>query len=371
MLLIIVLLAIIGSIFYFESTKPKIDNTPINAEIKIEESFGGDNYTESSEKILSELDTNRIISKSEKYERAKELVGPEGFINVDNITISENIGKKVILVDFWTYSCINCQRTLPYLTSWYEKYKDDGLLIIGVHTPEFEFEKDYENVVAATKKWDVTYPVVQDNDRQTWRAYKNRYWPRKYLIDIDGFIVFDHIGEGAYEKTEKLIQHLLKERSEVLNIEEEVDSDVVVFDSDKGSSKGRTKEVYFGYKFSREQLGNTKGWQPDKIVDYSIPKVKEKDLFYLDGSWKNNKDNMEFVGDKGMIHLAYFAKQVNIVAGSINPVNVEVFLDGEKVKNLTVQEFDLYNLISSEESDGHVLELKTEMGLMAYTFTFG
>ena len=152
---------------------------------------------------------SRIGNKEARYDKAKEISSPDGFINTAPITISELIGEKVILIDFWTYSCINCQRTLPYLNAWYEKYKDSGLAIVGIHTPEFGFEKEYDNVLAAAKKFGVTYPVVLDNDYATWRAYSNRYWPRKYLIDIDGYIVYDHSGEGAYDQTERKIQELL------------------------------------------------------------------------------------------------------------------------------------------------------------------
>jgi len=126
------------------------------------------------------------------------LVGIAGYINTenyggDNFQLQDYIGKKVILVDFWTYTCINCQRTLPYITSWHEKYSDKCLLIVGVHTPEFEFEKKIENVKNAVQEFGIQYPVVQDNDYATWRAYKNNYWPHKYLIDINGDIVYDHV----------------------------------------------------------------------------------------------------------------------------------------------------------------------------------
>ena len=299
-LLIIVLIAIVGLIFYFESTKPNIDNTNVESDILIE-SLENNNSKDASINVLTLSDIERIKLKSEKYERAKELINPDGYINVDNITLSENIGKKVILIDFWTYSCINCQRTLPYLTSWSDKYKKDGLVIIGVHTPEFEFEKDYDNVVKAVNKYEVNYPVVLDNDRKTWRSYKNRYWPRKYLIDIDGFIVYDHIGEGAYEKTEIKIQELLKEKNKILSINNTIDSNIVSFETEKLTSAGRTPEIYFGYGFSKAQLGNIEGWQPNKIINYTFPENKNKNLFYLDGSWKNNKDNMELVGMAGDI----------------------------------------------------------------------
>src|SRR3989338_6272643 len=155
-----------------------------------------------------------LLEKEAKYKKATELVQPDGYLNVENITLKELIGKKVILIDFWTYSCINCIRTFPYLNAWYEKYRDSGFVIIGVHTPKFEFETKYENVEKAVEKYGLKYPVVQDNNYFTWRAYRNNYWPHKYLIDIDGYIVYDHIGEGGYEETEKLIQNLLLERSE-------------------------------------------------------------------------------------------------------------------------------------------------------------
>ncbi|MBI4121430.1 MAG: redoxin domain-containing protein, partial [Candidatus Ryanbacteria bacterium] len=157
-----------------------------------------------------------IISKAEKarqFEEAKEISSPDAFINTSGISIGELVGKKVILIDFWTYSCINCQRTQPYLNAWYKKYRDQGLEIIGIHTPEFEFEKKLENVQEAVRQAGIQYPVALDNDYSTWTAYKNRFWPRKYLIDIDGYIIYDHAGEGAYDETERKIQEALLERA--------------------------------------------------------------------------------------------------------------------------------------------------------------
>ncbi len=151
--------------------------------------------------------------------RAPEIVNPSGFINTDGkpITFGEFKGKKVVLVSFWTYSCINCQRTLPYLNSWYEKYKDQGLEIVSIHTPEFAYEQVLKNVEKEVlNTYDIKYPVVLDNDYSTWKAFGNRYWPRKYLVDIDGYIVYDHIGEGAYDETEEEIQEALKKRAERL-----------------------------------------------------------------------------------------------------------------------------------------------------------
>lgn len=144
---------------------------------------------------------------------APEISTPNGFINTEGkqVTISELKGKKVVLVSFWTYSCINCKRTLPYLNDWYSKYKDQGLEIISIHTPEFAFEKVQKNVENAVLLQNIKYPVVLDNDYSTWNSYGNQYWPRKYLVNKDGYIVYDHIGEGAYEETEEEIRKALEE----------------------------------------------------------------------------------------------------------------------------------------------------------------
>src|SRR3989344_6905350 len=179
--LLCILILIGGSILFLESRKVSVpDRNSTNSDIKTLTGSG----------------------KAKQYVSAKEISTPDGFINTDAISIANLIGKNVILIDFWTYSCINCQRTLPYLNAWYEKYADQGLEIIGIHTPEFDFEKEYANVEKAIEKFGIKYPVVLDNDYSTWQAYKNQYWPRKYLIDIDGFVVYDHIGEGGYDETE-------------------------------------------------------------------------------------------------------------------------------------------------------------------------
>src|SRR3989338_7880044 len=152
--LFMTLTAIAGVIYYFEAQKP--------------------------ERASPSAETEVATSVSKNYPRARELVSPEGFINVDKISISELVGKKVILVDFLTYSCINCQRTQPYLNAWYEKYRDYGIEIVGIHTPEFQFEKSYDNVQEAVHREGIAYPVVLDNGYGTWSAYGNRFWPRKY-----------------------------------------------------------------------------------------------------------------------------------------------------------------------------------------------
>ncbi len=143
-----------------------------------------------------------VAEREARYERPHEIVGPTGFVNTDGVAIGENLGEKVVLVDFWTYACRNCQNTQPYLNAWRDEYSDDGLLIIGVHKPEFEFEKDYAGAAEAVGSAGIKYPVVLDNNDATWEAYNQRFWPTMHLVDSDGFIRYKHIGEGAYEETE-------------------------------------------------------------------------------------------------------------------------------------------------------------------------
>ena len=162
--------------------------------------------------------------------------------------LKEKIEGNVVLYDFWTYSCINCIRTIPHLTAWDEKYSDDGLLIIGIHTPEFEFEKDYNNVVIATEKFGINYPVVQDNEKEIWGVFQNRYWPRKYIADHEGYIRFDHIGEGAYKETEQVIQLLLEERSNAMGMT--LEKKQLLELSEFEHATFRTPELYFGYSFA-------------------------------------------------------------------------------------------------------------------------
>ena len=162
-------------------------------------------------------DAERIAKKEEKYDRAKEIVDPTGLINAESVSIEEAAGDSVVLLQFWTYSCFNCQAVQPYINSYHEEYADDGLRVIGIHKPEFEFEKDYASVAAAVQQENIQYPVVLDNNDATWDAYNQRYWPTWYLIDADGFVRYKHIGEGGYAATEKEIQELMAEKDQTAN----------------------------------------------------------------------------------------------------------------------------------------------------------
>ncbi|MDQ3566838.1 MAG: redoxin domain-containing protein [Actinomycetota bacterium] len=171
----------------------------------------------SPEEDNPEATADRIARKEAEFSRAEEIVAPSGFINADDVSINEARGEKVVLLDFWTYTCFNCQNTQPYINRWHQKYADDGLRIVGVHTPEFGFEREYANVEQAVREAGIQYPVVLDNSYATWDAYDQRYWPAWYLIDADGFIRYKHFGEGAYGETEAKIQELLAEKDRIQN----------------------------------------------------------------------------------------------------------------------------------------------------------
>lgn len=143
--------------------------------------------------------------------RAPEMAGLTHWVNSKAISSMENLRGKVVLVDFWTYSCINCIRTLPYIKAWHERYAKEGLVVLGIHAPEFQFERSLSNVKKAVKKFGITYPVALDNGFKLWRAYRNRYWPALYLIDKEGFVRYTHFGEGRYKETEENIVQLLQD----------------------------------------------------------------------------------------------------------------------------------------------------------------
>jgi len=325
-----------------------------------------------SANITSEGNSIVKIDKS-RFKTAPDLVGITHYLNTTPEELSKEMEGKVILYDIWTYTCINCIRTLPFITAWDDKYADQGLLIIGVHSPEFEFEKEPENVQIAVEKYGISYPVVLDNDKKTWKAFENRYWPHKFLVDYEGYIRYDKIGEGGYDETEKIIQQLLDERAASL-------VDIDEFEH----SMFRTPELYFGYKFAqnRNQLGSDEGFKPGKLVTYSEPDKIDLHKFYPIGDWNNYGDSMELISDTGTIKLRYNAKQVNIVTN--NSAELEIFLDGKPLpakyagdditsgNRLIVSESDLYNIISSENSASHLLEIQIKgKGLQTFAFTFG
>src|SRR3989338_9328158 len=324
----------------------------------------------------------QTIDKS-GFKKAPKLVGIADYINTTPEKLEKEIQGKVVLYDIWTYSCINCIRTLPYITTCNEKYADDGLLIIGIHSPEFEFEKDVKNVQMAVEKYGIKYPVVLDNEWQTWKAFENRYWPRKYIADHEGYLRYDHIGEGEYQETEKVIQQLLEERAMGLGLNVASAESLVDIEEFQHTTL-RTPELYFGYKFSagRNQLGSPEGFKPENNVAYTIPDSIRQHYFYLDGTWKNLEGSMKLVSENGRIKLSYFAKEVNIVTS--NKADLTILLDGNKIPQshagkdvnfdgeLYTLEPKLYNVVNSNIAESHTLEIIVNSpGFEIYTFTFG
>jgi len=359
--LVIALILIAGAIMYLQQFSP-------------DKSYTGTSVAPGNRTAIN-------AQKALKYEYAKEIALPSGFVNVDNITIGSLIGKKVILVDFWTYSCINCIRTIPYLNAWYAKYHNQGLEIIGVHSPEFQFEHNIDNVRAAVKKFGIQYPVVLDNNFATWSSYQNQYWPADYLIDIDGFIVDRHIGEGDYDTTETHIQDLLKERAEALGIQINISpttatpANAVSVDFTKVGSP----ETYFG-SAKNEFLGNGKKLTPGlQTLDRPDPTLPN--TLYLIGTWNFTDQYAEDTGN-GRVIFQYDAKNVYLVASADSATAVRVVLDGKTITDsagadvrsgvVTVKDEQLYTIVEGNDYGVHTLELDiAQPGLRAYTFTFG
>ena len=338
-----------------------------------------------------------------QFKKAPEFAQISGYINTPNnnpLTLSSLKGK-VVLVYIWTYTCINSIRPMPYIDDWNQKYSNKGLVIVGLHSPEFTFEKNYTNVKTAVQRFGISYPVILDSDHGTWDAYGNQYWPRFYLIDTQGNIRYDHIGEGSYDQIEKAIQSLLAERAVLMGAKEISFNTKPTTVIKPGSlyyvdlRQNTTPEIYIGYSTARTPLGNPEGFKPDQIISYSIPPNTnfKPNIAYLQGNWKNNPDNMQLQSDTGRIVLTYYAKSVNIIAGGKG--GGSVFNDEEieggataastaKIPNKSLGEdlspdgsfrIDgqrLYNLAIHNNYAVHniVIDVKGK-GFQFYTFTFG
>ncbi|MBI5197734.1 MAG: thioredoxin family protein [Nitrospirae bacterium] len=315
-----------------------------------------------------------------------EITGIHAWINTEKPLRISRLQGKVVLVDFWTYSCINCLRTLPYLNAWHEKYRGQGLVIIGIHSPEFNFEKDLERVKKAVASYHIRYPVALDSEKKTWDAFRNRFWPHKYLIDSGGNLRYEQIGEGNYTETEEKIRELLVEAGYNLDLPmTQLKTESVDFKQIK------TPEIYFG-KYQGQFLGNPLGLVTGRDSFYREPPRIEENLYYLSGYWNVGGENARYEGeDEGRISIRYTAKSLNWVAGTRpeQKIIVEVFLDGKPLKQtqagrdilfdgdgqsyLSVRENRLYYVVSDPEGyRTHTLMLKVKgKGLEAYTFTFG
>ena len=287
---------------------------------------------------------------------APEIQGVAEWINSKPLTLRQLRGK-VVLIDFWTYSCVNCLRTLPHLKAWDRAYRDDGLVIVGVHSPEFAFERVPKNVRAAVRKLGVRYPVALDNDFATWRAYANEYWPAKYLIDRSGRVRFFHFGEGEYGRIESLIRRYLGERvtGRAARLPDP-------------TPRGRmTPESYLGYARLDRFAGA--GVAPDVEETYRLPPVLFPDQLAYAGRIRVERERI-VAGRGARLRLQFRARQVNLVLGGRG--TVDVLLDGRARKTITVGgEPRLYTLLELPRLREGLLDLRFSRGLAAYAFTFG
>ena len=295
------------------------------------------------------------------FGQAPELAGLSTWINSDPLTLRKLRGK-VVLVDFWTYSCINCLRTLPHVKAWDRAYRKRGLVVLGVHTPEFAFEYVAGNVRSAVRRLGVSYPVALDNEYATWNAFQNQYWPAKYLIDRNGHLRYYHFGEGEYDTTEARIRTLLGESAGMLPVANRL--------SDRTPRTRLTPESYLGYgRIARfDQLEQLDAGQ-DRFAEYEFPRreLVQDELAY-DGTWK--------VGPEKIVagltpDFASASRRGRCSSFSAGTGRFAFSLDGKPVRVVRVNGSRLYTLLSLPELTNGLLELRFDPGVRGYAFTFG
>jgi cytochrome c biogenesis protein CcdA/thiol-disulfide isomerase/thioredoxin len=305
---------------------------------------------------------------------APEFTGIDHWLNSEPLTMAELRGK-VVLVDFWTYSCINCIRTLPYVEGWYEKYAADGFVVVGVHAPEFAFEHDTSNVAAAITRFGITYPVAQDNEFATWRAYSNQYWPAHYLIDAQGRIRAEQFGEGNYAKTEAEIRALLAEAGmTALPSDTPADGQVPI-------AGGQSPETYLGSQRVRNYAGDYPG---DGSHTLTFPARLPPYGWALEGTWEVAPQSITETTSGARLELSFQARDVYLVMSAPTPVTAHVTVSGaaqpgsggtEDVSPdgvITVSTSRLYHLVHLPTSEQATVTLTFDgPGVQAFAFTFG
>lgn len=298
---------------------------------------------------------NRLIGddRLELGQAAPELEEISTWINSPPLKIADLKGK-VVLIDFWTYSCINCLRTLPYLKKWDRDYRNSGLVIIGVHTPEFEFEKDPANVKKATENLEVAYPVALDNKYGTWKAYHNHYWPAHYLIDQQGIVRMIHFGEGAYGETENAIRELIGLKP-------------LIIKEEKSIALPLTPETYLGYLRADSYVMKI---TPDLMAEYTYTEPLGSDQVGLKGAWKIEGESILSESEASFLDLNYLAAKVYLVLSGSSPTPLELRLDGQASGQIMVDGDRKYDVAASNYGR-HSLSLKIPKGIRAYAFTFG
>jgi len=296
---------------------------------------------------------------------------------------------RVVLVDFWDYTCVNCIRTLPYVQGWHERYGNKGLTVIGVHTPEFTFAQYESNVERGIREFGLTYPIVVDSDREIWKAFANRYWPSKYLLDKEGYLRYAHFGEGAYRETEEAIHESLREINPAIALPPPMDP-VRAEDGPGAVCYRPSPELYLGHV--RGRMGNEGGFKADSISEYSFSGEMQEGYFYARGRWASTAEYLESVDDgEHIITLKYEAAGVNLVMAAPRGGSAEavIRLDGKPLTReqktvdtrfrsvngaeesyLLVQQARMYALVDHHDFGTHTLELSCGPGLAAFAFTF-
>ena len=291
---------------------------------------------------------------------APEFAGIKSWINSNPQTVAGLKGK-VVLVDFWTYSCINCIRTQPYLKEWYKTYKDSGFEIIGVHAPEFSFEKNVDNVRNAAKEAGLTYPIALDNDFSTWAAYKNQYWPASYLIDTEGNVRRTHFGEGGYAETEQAIRSLLSDAGKSL-------PSATTMKEGSTSSSAETPETYLGTKRAGNYVGSTRLVTGEN--SFTAGTLEKVNQWTLSGVWRVSSEGITAVKDS-TLKIRVAAKDVYLVTGTNAKGTIGVTIDG-KDSVLDVSTAQLYKIVRFDNfKQDSTIELQVPAGIQLNTFTFG
>ncbi len=312
---------------------------------------------------------------------APELDGGQ-WIQHGPVSLKSLRDKAVVLIDFWDYTCVNCIRTLPYVEGWYRRYQKDGLVVVGVHAPEFSFAREGSHVKEAAERFGLEYPIVSDSDYAIWRAYSNKYWPAKYLIDGKGRIRYYHFGEGSYPESEVQIQKALKELNPALPDFPPLMEPVRDSDQPGAVCYRVTPELYLGH--ARGNFGNPEGITRDHPHNYRDPGRHLESTAYLDGRWRVEQESTRAAAPGAALRLRYTAREVNLVMapGADGPKTVEIALSGGErpgtdVKTdsgraiVKVERPRMYNLVDNETVNQGALELKAiEAGLAVYAFTF-
>ena len=332
---------------------------------------------------LSSNSSAALSYKASHFPRMPAWSSYEGVINGpkgDSLS-SDDLKGHVALVDFWTYSCINCIRTLPYIESWQQRYGPQGFLVVEFHSPEFDFEKNRANVQAAVQRFNLSTITVLDGEHRIWDAFGNNYWPHVYLIDADGFVRYDHVGEGGYDETEKEIRALLAEQNASSPMPSVSSPALSPIDSVDFSQVG-TPELYFGGESRRAPLGDSPSVVvPGSPASYLVPASLSINTIYLNGTWADDGQDLRLVSSDGDILLTYRAKAVHLVADAMSGTSsAQVFLDSapysgpeaDSSGSISIGPSRLYTMVLTPGYETHTVRIHvTGAGMRAYSFTFG